>query len=76
MNNVMIWAICGTLILTVPGMAVQPVSLESLLDEMVNRDHLAQLPAVSYTCSQASSYDRGSVAPDQPGWFANMDRSW
>lgn len=53
----------------------QPISLESLLEEMVNRDGLARFPDPPYTCQQASSYDRGTVAPDQPGWFANMDRS-
>lgn len=51
------------------------VSLESLLEEMVDRTSLARLPEPPYTCRQASSYDRGTVAPDQPGWFANMDRS-
>ncbi|RME92435.1 MAG: DUF2961 domain-containing protein, partial [Verrucomicrobia bacterium] len=51
------------------------ISLESLLDEMVDRAALARLPDPPYTCRQASSYDRGTVAPDQPGWFANMDRS-
>lgn len=53
----------------------QTVSLSSLLDEMIDRDVLARFPAPAYTCSQASSYDRGSVAPGEPGWFANMDRS-
>jgi len=50
-------------------------SLETLLDEMVDRAALARLPDPPYTCRQASSYDRATVAPDQPGWFANMDRS-
>ncbi len=54
----------------------QSVSLGSLLDEMIDRDNLARFPQPAYTCSQASSYDRGSVAPDQPGWSANMDRSY
>lgn len=51
------------------------ISLETLLDEMVDRAALARLPDPPYTCRQASSYDRDTVAPDQPGWFANMDRS-
>jgi hypothetical protein len=54
----------------------QTVSFSSLLDEMIDRDVLPRFPEPAYTCSQASSYDRGSVAPDQPGWFANMDRSY
>ncbi|MBN1422505.1 MAG: hypothetical protein JXP34_27255, partial [Planctomycetes bacterium] len=49
------------------------ISLESLLDEMVDRDRLARLPDPPYVSRQASSYDRGSVAPDAPGWFANRD---
>ena len=55
--------------------AAQPVGLESLLREMIHRDHLAQFPDPAYTCRQFSSYDRETVAPDQPGWFANWDRS-
>ncbi|MHB8972837.1 MAG: glycoside hydrolase family 172 protein [Pirellulaceae bacterium] len=53
----------------------QTVNFASLLEEIVNRDNLARIPVPAYTCSQASSYDRGSVAPDKPGWFANADRS-
>ena len=50
-----------------------PITLESLLLEMVDRDALARWPEPSYTCRQASSYDRRSLAPGQPGWFANED---
>jgi hypothetical protein len=55
--------------------SAQTINLGSLLDEMIDRDNLARIPAPAYTCRQASSYDRGSVAPDKPGWFANADRS-
>ncbi len=55
--------------------AAQTVSLASLLDEMTSRKTLAQFPDPAYTCRQFSSYDRDTVAPDQPGWFANWDRS-
>jgi hypothetical protein len=58
-----------------PAQAADPVSLESLLLEMVDRDRLARLPQPAFTCRQFSSYDRDTVAPDQPGWFANWDRS-
>ncbi len=51
------------------------ITLETLLREMVDRDALARLPAVSYAAGLASSYDRRSVAPDQPGWFANDDNN-
>ena len=53
-----------------------PVTLESLLGEMVDRERLARLPAPAYTCRQFSSYDRRSTTPDAPdGWFANEDWS-
>ncbi len=55
--------------------SAQTVDFASLLDEMIDRDNLARFPAPAYTCRQASSYDRATVAPDMPGWFANMDRS-
>ena len=64
----------AALLLAAPLLA-QPISIESLLDEMADRDRLARLPEPAYTCRQSSSYDRGTVAPEQPGWFANMDRS-
>lgn len=47
------------------------VTLESLLDEMVDYDSAAEFP--DYTLRQTSSYDRRSTAPDLPGWFANND---
>jgi hypothetical protein len=51
------------------------VDLASLLDEMIDRDAQARVPAPSFTCRQSSSYDRDTVAPDKDGWFANWDRS-
>lgn len=56
--------------------AAPPVSLGSLLGEMVDREAIARLPNPWYTCAQASSYDRRSVSPeDAEGWFANHDAS-
>ncbi|MAT71654.1 MAG: hypothetical protein CMJ58_19280 [Planctomycetaceae bacterium] len=56
--------------------AVEPVSLTSLLKEMVDRDAVARFPDPAYTCRQASSYDRASVSADDPAtWYANNDRS-
>lgn len=49
------------------------VTIRSLLQEMVDRDRLPQLPGLPFVAGQASSYDRSSVAPDKPGWFANHD---
>jgi hypothetical protein len=51
------------------------ISIDSLLNEMVDRDNLARFPEQNYTCAQFSSYDRATVAPDKEGWFANWDRS-
>lgn len=53
----------------------QKVDLESLLREMVDRNERARFPEAMFTCKQASSYDRATVAKDKPGWFANNDRS-
>ncbi|MEY4916957.1 MAG: hypothetical protein RL616_870 [Verrucomicrobiota bacterium] len=51
------------------------VSLESLLTEMTDFSAVARWPQPEFTCKQASSYDRESKAPDQPGWFANADQN-
>ncbi|MFO1497155.1 MAG: glycoside hydrolase family 172 protein [Verrucomicrobiota bacterium] len=51
------------------------VTLESLLAEMIDPEALACWPQPEFTCSQASSYDRATVAPDKPGWFANSDQN-
>lgn len=51
------------------------ITLESLLNEMVDRDAIARWPEPQFTCLQQSSYDRHRVSPDKPGWFANKDYS-
>ncbi len=56
--------------------AVGAVTLESLLEEMVDRDTIARLPEPAYTCKQFSSYDRNSTEPGSPTWWANWDRSY
>lgn len=61
------------MLVSVVAALAQPVSVESLLSEMVNRDALARLPSPAYTCAQSSSYDRESRSPDKHGWFANND---
>ena len=53
------------------GQAV--ITLRSLLDEMTNYESVVRWPTVPYQTKQASSYDRRSVSPDKPGWFANQD---
>lgn len=54
-------------------MAQKTVNLGTLLDEMVNVEEGARMPSLDYRCLLSSSYDRRSVSPDQPMWFANDD---
>ena len=62
------------LVLLVGKMKAQEVTMQSLLREMVDREKLTEFPTdVPYRTLQASSYNRASVAPDQPGWFADAD---
>ena len=49
------------------------VTFEDLVKQTAARAALCEYPVPAYACKQASSYDRGSVAPDQPNWFANND---
>lgn len=53
----------------------QEITTGSLLLEMIDRENIAEFPNPSFTLKQFSSYDRKSINPDQPGWFANADRS-
>lgn len=50
-----------------------PVSIESLLPEMIDMERLATPIDPDVSCDQFSSYDRASVSADQDGWFANGD---
>lgn len=65
----------GILLFTITSCTNRTVSVETLLDEMVNREALARYPNPEYTCAQFSSYDRATVDPNQKSWFANWDRS-
>ncbi|MGE9271379.1 MAG: DUF2961 domain-containing protein, partial [Verrucomicrobiales bacterium] len=59
------------------ALAVEPVSIESLLEEMTDRDSVARFPETDFRLKQHSSYDRRSKSPDQPkGWFMNKDSNW
>lgn len=49
------------------------INLDTLLDEMLDRDGMTRYPESGYVQKQVSSYDRRSIAPDQEGWFANVD---
>jgi hypothetical protein len=57
--------------------AQEPVSIESLLNEMVDSDSVARYPQQDFRLKQHSSYDRRSTSPDDPtGWFMNKDANW
>jgi hypothetical protein len=51
----------------------QTISLGSLLREMTDPSQMARFPSKEYRSLQASSFNRESVSPDQPGWFADSD---
>lgn len=53
--------------------APAPLTTGDLLREMVELDVLAEFPDPPYKTTQFSSYDRRSVAPYAPGWYANSD---
>ena len=52
-----------------------PTDTRSLLRELADYDQMARWPSPAYVEKQASSYDRKSIRPNQPGWFANADAS-
>jgi len=53
----------------------QVISLKFLLNEMTKFESVARWSQPPYILKQASSYDRHSVSPDKPEWFANADAS-
>lgn len=54
----------------------EPISIESLLNEMIDRDNFSRFPQKDFRLKQESSYDRASKNPqDTAGWFANFDRN-
>jgi hypothetical protein len=56
------------------ALASQPVSIESLLHEMTDRDAVARFPEPDFRLKEFSSYDRRSKTPADPkGWFGNYD---
>ncbi len=50
------------------------ITLNTFLEEMIDRENLIMHPNGSWTQHQASSYERLSVSPENPeGWYANHD---
>ena len=66
-----------TVVLALSALAVQalePVSVESLLTEMIDRESVARFPERIFRLKQDSSYNRASKTPEKPkGWFTNKD---
>lgn len=51
----------------------EPITIETLLDEIVSIEQIAEFPDPYYRGMQASSYDRRSISPDSANWGANND---
>lgn len=49
------------------------VTLAGLIQDMTDPGTLTRYPDPAYITRQASSYDRASVKPGDPTWFANAD---
>jgi hypothetical protein len=56
--------------------APKTVTFGTLIADITNPKLLSEYPDPAFVCKQFSSYDRRTIAPDQPGWFANADASW
>ena len=72
---IIIILICSFAFLFISGKSFRSpvITMETLLYEMIDRNMLAQFPTNDYQTLQASSYNRESVSPDLPGWFADSD---
>ncbi len=64
-----------TTLFTTASIAADQVTLSTLLQEMTSRTSIAKWPEPHFLLKQMSSYDRMSVSPEKPGWFANYDLS-
>jgi len=49
------------------------INLSTMLEEMADREQITRFPEKDYQSLQASSYNRESISPDKPGWFADSD---
>lgn len=66
----LIFAALGSMLQVAYG---QIVTTESLINELTDLRILADYPNPGFHSIQYSSYDRRTVSPDKPGWFANDD---
>lgn len=61
------------LLLSLNSCNERSISLSMLLNDMASYETPANYPEIPYKTYQISSYDRRTVSPDKPGWFANDD---
>jgi len=54
-------------------LAAEPITTGTLVREMVDMHRLVEFPNPAYKTVQFSSYDRRSILPGGPGWFANSE---
>jgi len=67
---------CGLVALVCVGVGrAETVTLGTLLNEMIDPERLTRLAPQPYRLMHASSYDRLTVQPNTPEWFANTDWS-
>ena len=74
-SKLLCFAIILGLTFSTGAFAQKAVTIESLLNEMVDRNERAKFPQPTFTNKQFSSYDREMVEKGKPGWFSNSDRS-
>ena len=64
-----------SVVFSIHSCSVEEVSMETLLNDIIDRESLTIFPEEEFYLEQFSSYDRASVAPGEEGWFANADYS-
>ena len=53
--------------------SAKTITTATLLENLTDLSRLPEFPETTYTSRQFSSYNRLSVTPQGPGWFANND---
>ncbi len=57
------------------GSCSEKITLDTLLEEMPDRQHLSYFPDPAFKHQQFSSYNRASISSDEEGWYENFDMS-
>jgi hypothetical protein len=73
-SNTVFMVLCLSLMAGVRSGNARPVTMESLLKEMTDRDAAAEWPALRYSCKEVTSHDPRKKDPaDLAGWHSNHD---